>query len=207
MTYAAAAASVASPVRGLATEPPPAPAANPAPAPAEPTRTPATHADRSARAAAAPLAVPSTSAPVIAATPPTDAAPLGRIRPTLSAEDRQLAKQQAASLRGTAAAAPAATAAPARAVAPAATVYAVVTRPSRQRETAASGLVVMRAAAARLSPPAPVPAPAPTPAHIELMQQQGEWRAAWWPFASQVDAERARTMLATRGLRAEVVAF
>ena len=78
-------------------------------------------------------------------------------------------------------------------------VYAVVTRPSRQRETAASGLVVMRSAAARLSPPAPE--------HSELMQQQGEWRAAWWPFARQVDAERARVMLAARGLKAEVVEF
>jgi len=78
-------------------------------------------------------------------------------------------------------------------------VYAVVTRPSGQREVAARSLVVMRAAAARLTPP--------VPDHSELMQQQGEWRAAWWPFASQVDAERARVMLAARGLKAEVVEF
>lgn len=93
----------------------------------------------------------------------------------------------------------AAAAAPTTAAALPTTVYAVVSRPSRQRETAASGLVVMRSVVARLSPP--------VPEHRELMQQQGEWRAAWWPFASQVDAERARVMLAARGLKAEVVEF
>jgi hypothetical protein len=57
----------------------------------------------------------------------------------------------------------------------------------------------MRRAGSRLPPPAPD--------HSELMQNQGEWRAAWWPFASLADAERARVMLAGRGLHAEVVEF
>ena len=39
------------------------------------------------------------------------------------------------------------------------------------------------------------------------MQSQGEWRAAWWPVSTLADAERARVLLAGRGLKAEVVAF
>jgi hypothetical protein len=78
-------------------------------------------------------------------------------------------------------------------------VFAVVTRPSRQRERATQGLALMRDSSRRLPPP--------LPDHGELMHSQGEWRAAWWPFASLADAERARVMLARRGLNAEVVEF
>ena len=195
---AAKAASAVNPVAGLATGPQPAPAAGTAharPAHAEPNHPLAAHPDTPAATAAA----PSTTAPITTTTAPAktaaDSGPLGRVRPILSDDERTQAKQQAARLRQAPAAAPAA-AAPAPAPA---TVYAVVTRPSRQRETAASGLAVMRSSGPRLSPPAP--------GHSELMQHQGAWRAAWWPFANQVDAERARMMLAARGLKAEVVEF
>jgi hypothetical protein len=152
-----------------------------------------------------PITAPITSpitAPITVATPPAepaaDAPPLGRIRPALSDDERRIAKLQAARLRRAPdAASTAASAGPAGALP--ATVYAVVTRPSRQREAAVHSLAVMRAARARLSSPAPE--------RSELMQDQGQWRAAWWPFASQLDAERARSMLAARGLKAEVVAF
>ena len=116
----------------------------------------------------------------------------------MSDDERRIAKQQAVRLRETPGAAPAAARA-APTGAPPATVYAVVTRGTGQRDAAARSLAVMRSARARLSSPAPD--------RSELMQSQGQWRAAWWPFASQVDAERARSMLAARGLKAEVVAF
>ena len=124
-------------------------------------------------------------------------ATLGRIGPTLSDDDKRLARQQAAQLRavpGTSTTAMATTANTAPAP-----VYAVVTPPTRDRQAAANGLALMRSAGARLTPPAPD--------HGELMQSQGQWRAAWWPFASQADAERARVMLVSRGLKAEVVEF
>lgn len=78
-------------------------------------------------------------------------------------------------------------------------VYAVVTLPERQREGALRAQALMQAATAKLSGPAPE--------HAELMGQAGQWRAAWWPFATLVDAERARVLLAGRGLKAEVVEF
>ena len=149
----------------------------------------------------APVTV-ATTASITVATPPAepaaDAPPLGRIRPALSDDERRIAKQQAVRLREAQGAAPA-TARAAPAGAPLATVYAVVSRATGQRDAAARSLAVMQSARARLSSPAPE--------HSELMQNQGQWRAAWWPFASQLDAERARSMLAARGLKAEVVAF
>ena len=149
----------------------------------------------------APVTV-ATTASITMATPPAepaaDAPPLGRIRPALSDDERRIAKQQAVRLREAPGAAPA-TARAALAGAPPATVYAVVSRATGQRDAAVRSLAVMQSARARLSSPAPE--------HSELMQNQGQWRAAWWPFASQLDAERARSMLAARGLKAEVVAF
>jgi hypothetical protein len=75
----------------------------------------------------------------------------------------------------------------------------VVSPGSASPEAANRSLVLMRSAAAKLDGGAP--------AHGELVNSQGQWRAAWWPFASLVDAERARVLLAGRGLKAEVVEF
>ena len=151
--------------------------------------------------ATAPVTV-ATTASITAATPSAepaaDAPPLGRIRPALSDDERRIAKQQAVRLREAPGAAPA-TARAALAGAPPATVYAIVSRATGQRDAAARSLAVMRSARARLS--------STTSDRSELMQNQGQWRAAWWPFASPLDAERARSMLAARGLKAEVVAF
>lgn len=145
----------------------------------------------------APPAVAAAAAEASTASEPAadaPAAPPADIRPPLSDDERRAAREQSERLRGHASAAPVE-------AAPAATgpVYAVVARPSRQREAAAGDLVQMQSVAARLPPPAPD--------HAELMQTGGEWRAAWWPFASLADAERARVMLAGRGLKAEVVEF
>ena len=134
---------------------------------------------------------------------------LGRIRPQLSSEDRLAARQQAVALRGTAAAPTTQPTQSARttptqlsrpeATAPTAPVYAVVTRPDRLRDGAANSLALMQSAGAKLPPPAPT--------HGELMQSQGSWRAAWWPFATLADAERARVLLVGKGVKAEVVEF
>jgi hypothetical protein len=148
---------------------------------------------------AAVAATAAEAAPIAAAHKP-DGAPLGRIRPQLSAEDRAAARQQSAALRGMPmSASPTAGQAQPDANAPAPTIYAVVSRPARQREAAATSLALMRSAEKKL--------PQPLPSHGELMQNQGSWRAAWWPFASLADAERARVLLAGKGLKADVVEF
>lgn len=146
-------------------------------------------------------AAPASAPPVLAqAAPSADlqpaaSAPVSRIRPQLSHEAKLAAKAESERLRGGGGAV-AAAAAPTPAAGP---VYAVVTQGNRERRVAMNQLIVMRRAIARLPPP--------TPDHGELMVNQGEWRAAWWPFASLADAERARVMLAGRGLQAEVVEF
>ena len=142
---------------------------------------------------AAPAATPATRPTAPVAAGPSGS--LGRIRPSLSDEDKQAARAQTATLRGNKAEALRAVAAATVPV----TVYAVVTRPSPQREVASAGLAVMKRASGRL--------PDPVPDHSELMQTQGAWRAAWWPFASLADAARARELLAGKGLKVDVVEF
>ena len=128
-------------------------------------------------------------------------APLGRIRPSLADDERQAARQHAAALRGAAPDAdshsgPASAAASAPARPP---VFAVVVRPRRFRQTAADDLKVLKNAATKLSGLAPT--------HGELLNKDGAWHAAWWPFENEADAERARVLLAGRGLKADVVGF
>ena len=151
--------------------------------------------------AAAPAAAP---AAALALAADAASAPIARIKPVLSDEERQAARQQAAALRALSAteALPAAAAGldgRMAQTAPATPLYAVVTRARRQHQSAADDLALLRSAGKRLS--------GPLPAHGELVQNHGEWRAAWWPFANLADAERARVLLAGRGLKAEVVAF
>ena len=120
--------------------------------------------------------------------------PLGTFVAELSAADKLAARQQVEAARIGQAAALAAQ--PPTLQAP---VFAVVTLPTRERDSAARGLALIRASGQRLV--------GELPEHSELMQNRGQWRAAWWPFDSQVDAERARVMLAARGLKVEVVEF
>ena len=128
--------------------------------------------------------------------------PLVRVRPELTPEQRQLAREQSeaarAAARGepppappTAPSAPKPDAAPGR--------YAVVTDGAAERDTAEAQLAQMMSVRARL--------PQPGPAFTELLQLNGRWRAAQWPFATEAEAARAREMLTVRGLKAEVVVF
>lgn len=143
-----------------------------------------------AQAAAEPASAPADSH----AAAPDDAASQAQasIRPVLSDAEKYAAKVESAKLRGEPPPPP-----PPEALA--GPVYAVVGPATAQRDAAAGSLALMRAAAAKLA--------SPVPEHGELVQSQGQWRAAWWPFASLVDAERARVLLAGRGLKAEVVEF
>lgn len=200
-TLAAAPASALAAASSTDSDTLPAAAATTAAAPTAEASSPAASgpaASSHAPPAAKPMAqVAQVSQTAAEPAPPTEpAAPLGRIRPALSDDQKQAARQQAAQLRAAAPPAPVAT--PANPTAPA-PVYAVVTRPNPLREAAASSLALMRATRQRLPPSAPP--------HGELMQNQGQWRAAWWPFASLAEAERARVMLAGRGLKTEVIEF
>ncbi len=154
-----------------------------------------THASTPASTpASAPAIGPPPLAHAASATAPDNSAsaPAADIRPALSETQKETARAQSALLRGET---PAATA-PQPGDGP---VYAVISRASRQHDTAAGNLALMRAAAERLGSDAP--------GHRELLESQGEWRAAWWPFTTMVDAERARVMLIGKGLKAEVVSF
>ena len=43
--------------------------------------------------------------------------------------------------------------------------------------------------------------------HTELMQVSAGWRAVVWPFATESEADKARRMLAERGIRTELLKF
>ena len=170
--------------------------------PTKPTK-PAPHgvaAEVSAHAAAPAPESATTTSTTLAADPAVTpaqrqaAVSLGTILPVLSTADKLAARQQIEAARRGQAAAVAA-----QPPKPAAPVYALVTRPTREKGSAAQGLALIRASGQRLV--------GELPEHAELMLNQGEWRAAWWPFERQADAERARVMLAARGLKVEVVAF
>ena len=170
--------------------------------PTKPTK-PAPHgvaAEVSAHAAAPAPESATTTSTTLAADPAVTpaqrqaAVSLGTILPVLSTADKLAARQQVEAARRGQAAAVAA-----QPPKPAAPVYALVTRPTREKGSAAQGLALIRASGQRLV--------GELPEHAELMLNQGEWRAAWWPFESLADAERARVMLAARGLKVEVVAF
>ena len=171
--------------------------ANPPPPVREPAGArPSAHAasDAPAAHAAAAAPPPATAHAEAAAATADDAAsqPQASIRPVLSDDAKHAAKVASAKLRGE----PPPPPLPDAVQGP---VYAVVSLPSRQREAAAGHLALMQSAAARLS--------GTVPDHGELLESQGQWRAAWWPFASLVDAERARVLLAGKGLKADVVEF
>ncbi len=42
---------------------------------------------------------------------------------------------------------------------------------------------------------------------VDLMAEGDDWRVVGWPFASRVDADKARALLVSRGMRVQVVDF
>ncbi len=76
--------------------------------------------------------------------------------------------------------------------------FAVSTRPLR---THAEAEQVMAAMAALLS------RPGSGGVRTEILPQGDDWRVASWPFARSDEAEKVRALLASRGMRVQVVAF
>jgi len=46
-----------------------------------------------------------------------------------------------------------------------------------------------------------------TTVHVDLVPAGEDWRVVGWPFAQRAQAEGARGMLATRGMRVTVIDF
>ena len=44
-------------------------------------------------------------------------------------------------------------------------------------------------------------------AHAELMRTGAQWRVVIWPFADRQAAQQAQGLLASRGLKVELIAF
>ena len=137
------------------------------------------------------------AAAAAAAAPAASGTSLARVRPQLSDQDKRQAREQSARFHADQPAASGQTQAAAElAKGP---VYALVSRPSQVRDDALRNLKLMKLTRTRMA--------SPTPEQAELVQQHGQWRAAWWPFGNQAEAERARVLLSGRGLRTEVVEF
>lgn len=141
--------------------------------------------------------------------------PLGRIGPIFDDETRLLARQRSAQARKAhagdlldesgavvSAAEPKDGDAKAKgkdAAKPVTPAYALVTVATRQKDNARAVLAQMMSVRASLPPP--------VAEHGDVMAHGGQWRAAWWPFASAEEAERARRALSVRGVQTEVVEF
>ena len=90
---------------------------------------------------------------------------------------------------------PAAVASASAVVAPA---FALSTRPLRTRTESRQVADAMRALLA--SPAAPG-------LRVEVLPAGSDWRVIGWPYAERAQAERARALLAQRGLKVEVIEF
>lgn len=153
--------------------------------------------------AASAASAASAAAPRAVAQSPADGGRRGvAIVPRLSEEERAAARAESARLRGErpGAAVPVAAAGPAMAL-PAADgrYFALVTRTTRSR--AASEIVqslMDTAAASDEFPGSP---------RTEVMAVGSGFRAVWWPFPSEADAQRGQAALAAYGIKAEIVGF
>lgn len=212
----AAASSPASASRAL-----PGAVASTAAASAASTAAPGSEA---ASAAAAPpsamrpqAALPAASAPVMAA--PLDVEPrLGQIQlPSIGprADERRRRAQEAAAAAASAAlaqpGAPAVPATPPTASTqatpprqatprPAATgpAFAVTTRLLRTRSESEQVAAAMRELLSNASA---------TPIQVEVLPAGDDWRVVGWPYADRALADKARALLASRGMRVQVIEF
>jgi len=136
----------------------------------------------------------------------TALAPRRDLRPPLDEATKAAARQAVADLRSTLPPAPAQKSAPvavhAAPVLPAAgqPLFALTSRVLR---TEAESEQLATAARALLAQPAG----RATPIQVELMAAGADWRVIAWPYTNAADAERARALLASRGLRVQVVGF
>ena len=77
-------------------------------------------------------------------------------------------------------------------------IFAVSTRIMRTRAESEQVMVAMQALLATTGARG---------ARIEIVPSDADWRVVVWPFAQREDAERARALLASRGMRVAVVDF
>lgn len=128
------------------------------------------------------------------------AAPLARIRPHLTEDERRQARLQAESLRPgtTGAAAAAGASAPAALLGPG-PVYALVTPLARNRDDALAQQVLLQGLKAQT--------PTLVPTQLDVMASQGRWRVVWWPHPRQQEAEALLKEARARGLKVELIVF
>ncbi len=89
---------------------------------------------------------------------------------------------------------------PAASVASAATAFALTTRLLRTRAESEQLQIALRSLLANQGTGGAA-------VQVELVAVGDDWRVVCWPFARRDDAERARALLASRGLRVETIAF
>ena len=121
------------------------------------------------------------------------AAPLVRIRPELTEDERREARLRSASLR------PAATATASGAAAAKGPVYAIVTPGLRTRVDAEAQQVLLQGLMAQTA--------TTVPTHLDVMASKGSWRVVWWPHPQQKQAEQLLLEARARGLKVELIAF
>lgn len=162
-----------------------------APAPAQPASA-ASLAQGAASSADAASAPRGPSATALAAAPAASAASSSDIRPPLSADLRAAARQESMAARAARAAS-----APPGAPDPDGKTYAVAAPATRTRAGSQLRLVLMDA---------PTKAEPGQP-RVEVIQVGENWHAVIWPFNNRAAAERAREVLAGRGIPTEVIDF
>ena len=87
---------------------------------------------------------------------------------------------------------------PPRPVAATGSAFAVSTRLLRTRTESEQLASAMRAL---LAPPGS------PPMHVDVLAVGDDWRVVGWPYADRAAAEKAQALLATRGMRVQIVDF
>ena len=160
-----------------------------------------------AASAAATAAAAAAAASASKAVPPVDVEPtLGRVAlPAIGAradERRKAAEQpdnppvESAPAAASAASAPAPV--PRAAAAATGPAFAVSTRLLRTRTESEQVAAAMRALIVSAGTPQ---------MHVDVMPAGDDWRVVGWPYVSRTQAEKARALLAGRGMRVEVIDF
>ena len=123
-------------------------------------------------------------------------APLARIRPQLTEDERREARLQAEALRTPSAASAASSATTPALKGP---VYALATVPVRTRDDALAQQVLLQGMKAQVA--------TPVPTQLDVMSAQGRWRVVWWPHPQQQEAEALLLQARARGLKVELIVF
>jgi hypothetical protein len=188
---ALAASSVSAPGEATAAPADPPQVPTPEPPPAEPSMA-LVNAEPAPEPAPEParVAAPADKAPVLRRVS-DGASPLVRLRPQLSDEEKQAARQASQALRDAATPPPPAV--------PTGPVYAIATRPSRSRDDALALQAVLRGLQAQTA--------TPIPTRLDVMRAQGRWRVVWWPHTQQQEAQALLAAARARGLQVELIPF